>query len=71
MQEAFNNAKKWLVTADANLVMGIGETKDLADAVLAYATTRVNHLKALFNQKMAIANLMFASGLDKDEREVK
>lgn len=71
LQEAFNNAKKWLVTADANLDMGIGETKDLADAVLAYATTRVNHLKALFNQKMAIANLMFASGLDKDEREVK
>ncbi len=50
--------------------MGVGETKDLADAVLAYATTRVNYLKALYNQKMAIANLLQASGLDR-EREVK
>lgn len=71
MEEAFQNAKKWLVTADANFDMGIGETKDLADAVLAYATTRVNHLKAMYNQKMAIANLIYASGFDKDEREVK
>jgi len=71
MQEAYQNAKKWLVTADANIDMGIGEKKDLADAVLAYATTRVNQLKALYNQKMAIANLLYASGLDKEEREVK
>ncbi|WP_353685032.1 TolC family protein [Thermodesulfovibrio sp. 3907-1M] len=65
MDEAYQNAKKWLVTADANIDMGVGETKDLADAVLAYATTRVNHLKALYNQKMAIANLLQASGLDR------
>lgn len=70
MQEAYQNAKKWLVTADANIDMGVGETKDLADAVVAYATTRINHLKALYNQKMALANLLQASGLDK-EREVK
>lgn len=71
MEEAYQNAKKWLVTADANFDMGIGDTKDLADAVLAYATTRVSHLKTLYNQKMAIANLLQASGLDKEEREVK
>ncbi|MEN2995215.1 MAG: TolC family protein [Thermodesulfovibrio sp.] len=71
MEEAHQNAKKWLVAADANFDMGIGETKDLADAVLAYATTRVNHLKALYNQKMAIANLIQAAGLDKEEREVR
>lgn len=71
MEEAYQNAKKWLVTADANIDMGIGETKDLADAVLAYATTRINQLKALYNQKMAFANLVQASGLDKEEREVK
>lgn len=71
MEEAHQNAKKWLVVADANLDMGVGEIKDLADAVLAYATTRVNHLKALYNQKMAIANLIQAAGLDKEEREVR
>ncbi len=71
MEEAFQNAKKWLVTVDANIDMGIGDTKDLADAVLAYATTRINHLKSLYNQKMAIANLMNASGLDKSERGTK
>lgn len=71
MEEAYSNAKKWLVIADANIDMGIGETKDLTDAVLAYTMTRVNHLKALYNQKIAVANLMQASGLDKNEREVK
>lgn len=70
LEEAFKNAKKWFIAADANLDMGIGEIKDLADAVLAYANTRINYLKALFNQKIAIANLMHASGLDKEEREV-
>jgi outer membrane protein TolC len=68
MEEAYQNAKKWLVVADANFDMGIGEIKDLADAVLTYATTRVNHLKALYSQKIAIATLLQASGLDKDER---
>lgn len=71
LEDAFQNAKKWLVAVDANLDMGIAETKDIADAVLAYATTRVNHLRALYNQKMALANLLKASGLDKDEREEK
>jgi len=71
MEEAYQNAKKWLVTADANIDMGIGEMKDLADAVLAYATTRVNHLKALYNQKIAFANLIQASGIDREEREVR
>lgn len=68
MEEAYQNAKKWFVAADANIDMGIGEMKDLADAVLAYATTRVNYLKALYNQKIAFANLLQASGLDRDER---
>ncbi len=68
MDEAYQNAKKWLVTTDANINIGVGETKDLADAVVAYATTRVNHLKALYNQKMAIANLLQASGLDRERK---
>ncbi len=71
MEEAYQNAKKWLISADANLDMGIGETKDLAEAVLAYATTRINQLKSLYNQKMALANLLHASGFDKEEREEK
>lgn len=68
LEEAYQNAKKWFVAADANIDMGIGEMKDLADAVLAYATTKVNYLKALYNQKIAFANLLQASGLDREER---
>jgi len=52
MEEAYSKCKKWLVIADANIDMGVGETKDLTDAVLAYTMTRVNHLKALYNQKL-------------------
>ncbi|MCS7203782.1 MAG: TolC family protein [Thermodesulfovibrio sp.] len=70
LEEAHKNAKKWLVAADANIDMGVGEMKDLADAILAYATTKINYLKALYNQKIAIANLIQASGMDKSEREV-
>lgn len=67
LDQAFGDAKKWVVVTDANFDLGIGEAKDLADAVVGYATTRASYLQALFNYKMGIANLYHATGRDLEE----
>ncbi len=60
-------ARKWVVTALANVDLGIGDTKDLADAVLAMAKSRADYLQAVFNYHMGIARLENAAGRDLDE----
>ncbi len=67
LDSAFQNAKKWVVTAIANFDLGIAETKDLADAVLAMAKTRSEYFQAVFNYQMGIARLENAAGRDVDE----
>jgi outer membrane protein TolC len=67
LDRAFENAKKWVVTALANFDLGIGETKDLADAVLAMAKTRADYFHAAFNYQMGIARLENAAGRDVEE----
>jgi outer membrane protein TolC len=67
LDRAFENAKKWVVTALANFDLGIGETKDLADAVLAMAKTRADYFQAVFNYQMGIARLENAAGRDVEE----
>jgi len=67
LERAFENAKKWVVTALANFDLGIGETKDLADAVLAMAKTRAEYFHAVFNYQMGIARLENAAGRDVEE----
>ena len=64
---AWENAKKWVVTALANSDLGIGETKDLADAILAMAKTRAEYFQAVFNYQMGIARLDNAAGRDVEE----
>ncbi len=67
LDRAFENAKKWVVTAIANFDLGIGDTKDLADAVLAMAKTRADYFQAVFNYQMGIARLENAAGRDVEE----
>ncbi len=69
LDESHRNAKKWLVTATANFDMGVGEAKDVADAATAYAQTKSDYIRSLYNQRMAYANLLYASGAD--QRELK
>lgn len=64
LQEAFTNAKKWLVSAVANYDLGIGEAKDVADAASLYALTKTNFLKSLLNQRLAYAKLLYAAGIE-------
>ncbi len=58
------SAKKWLVTAVANFDVGIGDAKDVGDAASAYALSKANNLKSKFNQRMAYAQIQYATGLD-------
>jgi len=67
LDRAFENAKKWVVTETANFDLGIGETKDLADAVLAMAKTRSEYFQAVFNYQMGLARLENAAGRDVEE----
>jgi len=66
LDRANEYARKWVVTALANVDLGIGDTKDLADAVLAMAKSRADSLQALFNYHMGLARLDNAAGRDLD-----
>lgn len=59
---AYRNARRWLVTAVANLDLGIGEVVQLTQAFLLYVEFRVEHFRAIHAQRMALANLDFATG---------
>jgi len=66
-ESACRNAKRWLVSATSNFEMGIGEAKDVADAIEMYALTRADYLKALYNERLAVANLYHVTGMDLEE----
>jgi outer membrane protein TolC len=52
------------VAAASNFDLGIGEGKDVADAVLAYAKLRAEYLQAVYNYNLALAKLDHAAGRD-------
>ena len=61
-EQAFRNARRWLVTAVANVDLGIGDVRELTQAFLAYVTFRVDNFRAIYNQQIALANLAYATG---------
>lgn len=66
-ENAYKNAKKWLVAAVANFDLGVGEAREIADAAIAYAQIRADYLRSLYNQRLAFANLSYATGIDLKE----
>ncbi len=66
-EEAYTSAKKWLVAADANFDLGVGEAKDVADALAAFARLRADNYRAMYNVNLALANLDHATGRDTRE----
>lgn len=63
-EDAYLNARKWLVAAVANFDLGIGEAKDVADAVVAYAKMRSDNFQAIYNYNIALGNLEHVTGRD-------
>lgn len=65
--EAYRNARKWLIASVANFDLGVGEAKDVADAILAFARMRAENFRAIFNYNMSLANLDHVTGMDVGE----
>ncbi len=63
-RKGFRNGRKWLVAALSNFEFGVGEGKDVADAVVAYATLRASYLEAVYKYNLALAKLDHAAGRD-------
>jgi len=62
-EKASISARKWMVGAAANYDMGVGDSRDLSDALVAYGTTKIDYLTSIFNYNMEYANLLHATGL--------
>lgn len=61
-KDAFSSAKKWGAAALANFDFGIGNPKDVFDAVEVYGKMKADHYQAIYNYKIAKANLEYAVG---------
>jgi outer membrane protein len=61
-KDAFQSAKKWGTAALANFDFGIGNPRDVFDAVGVYGKMKAAHYQAIFDYKMAKANLDYAMG---------
>ncbi len=66
-EDAYTNAKKWLVAASSNFDLGVGEAKEVADALVAFARLRADNYRAMYNVNLALANLDHATGRDTRE----
>jgi len=49
--------RRWFISAAQAEEVGVGETKDLVDAVKAYFTARYNHLQAIYDFNLSVARL--------------
>lgn len=61
-KDAFMSAKKWGAAALANFDFGIGNPRDVFDAVEVYGKMKADHYQAIYNYKLAKANLEYAIG---------
>lgn len=59
---AFTSAKKWGAAALANFDFGIGNARDVFYAVEVYGKMKSEHYQAIYNYKVAKANLEYAIG---------
>ena len=51
----------------ANFDLGIGEAKDVADALASFARLRADNFRAIYNYNLALANLDHATGRDLEQ----
>lgn len=61
-QNAYMSAKKWGATALANFDFGIGNPRDIFDAIEVYGKMKADHYQAIYNYKIARASLEYAIG---------
>ena len=55
-------AKRWMVQANRDYLVGLADSQALVDAVRAYAELRAAELEAAFRHNGALAQLAYATG---------
>jgi len=60
--EAETCAKRWMTSAAAGYVAGVGEAKDLLEGLAAYLFARRDHLQALLDWHVTLGELTWAVG---------
>jgi outer membrane protein TolC len=71
MLEAHNavgKAKRWMVQANNDYLVGLANSQALADAVRAYTELRTAELDATYRHNVAVAELAYATGTIVDDR---
>lgn len=61
-QHAYQSARKWGAAALANFDFGVGNPRDVFDAVEVYGKMKAAHYQAIYDYLMAKANLDYAMG---------
>ncbi len=61
-KNAFNSAKKWGTAALANFDFGVGNPRDVFDAIGVYGKMKAAYYQSIFDFYMARANLVYAVG---------
>ncbi len=62
LEDAYKNARKWMVASSSNFDMGVGDIKDLSDSFIAYGRMKGDYYRSIYNEKMGWANLVQATG---------
>jgi outer membrane protein TolC len=60
--EGVARAKKWMVQAGADYVVGLGDSLSVVDAARAYGELRLAAFDAIFRHNVALAELAYATG---------
>jgi outer membrane protein len=62
VQKGEKAAKSWISAVAQNFAVGIAETRDFTDALLAYFNMRFRYLQAVYDYNIAVAALTRATG---------
>ena len=55
-------ARQWFISEMMNYQIGIGETRDMMEGLVAFFESRLNYLRAVYNARVALADLEQAIG---------
>jgi len=64
MKDGEKAGKQWINLVAQNFAAGLAETKDFADALLAYFQFRIRYLEAVYDANLAVATLSRAVGAE-------
>ncbi len=58
------NGRRWIMSVKANFDLGLAETRDFSDALVAFFQNRIKYLQSLMDVNLAAAALSRATGAD-------